>query len=382
MKIVVIKGRGIIAPFVIEGYVEAFKQEGHEVLQLAITSRMVDVKTMEIIKNFAPDIAVCYGSPHSILKTKTGFFFREIGLVLNILFYDMPFFTTDESLENEFKQYNDYYNFFIWDDLFLEIFKGHGYKNCYKIMLAVDTTKFYPIENIVKINEAAFVGSLRADDLSKKIGVAEIDDFIDRVVELKIGNISVPTIEIIQELLRDKKYELVKKLFMQNEKNFWKTIYYTIHAKGSAVARYCILNGYAQGKINIFGSIDWEKENVLFHKSVKYGVELLEVYQKYAVNINISSLQLETSVNNRVFDCFGAKGFLLSDYRKDMEVIFPEITQEICFNSIDEMNSKSEYFLLHEKERKELTEQGYNNIISGHTYRHRVREVLSRNRIN
>ncbi len=81
-------------------------------------------------------------------------------------------------------------------------------------------------------------------------------------------------------------------------------------------------------------------------------------------------------VNRRTYDIAGCKGFQLADYRNDMEKVF-KINQEIvCFETLDELKKKIEYYLKHSDERNEIAEAAYKRVIHEHTYEHRAREIL------
>ncbi len=123
--------------------------------------------------------------------------------------------------------------------------------------------------------------------------------------------------------------------------------------------------------------MDPESAGINFKGRTDYRRELRKVYASHAVNLNISSLQLETSVNNRVFDCFASGGFLLSDYKEDMREIFPDFWKEITFTDIDEMNGKIAYYLARPEERIELTEKARQIVMKEHTYLQRARYIMS-----
>ena len=41
------------------------------------------------------------------------------------------------------------------------------------------------------------------------------------------------------------------------------------------------------------------------------------------------------------------------------------------------MLDKIKYFLTHEKERKEIAQNGFEKVASHHTFKHRIEEILS-----
>lgn len=48
------------------------------------------------------------------------------------------------------------------------------------------------------------------------------------------------------------------------------------------------------------------------------------------------------------------------------------------YESKEDLLQKIDYYLAHEDERMEIAKNGHEKIAAGHTYRHRVREMLER----
>jgi spore maturation protein CgeB len=69
-----------------------------------------------------------------------------------------------------------------------------------------------------------------------------------------------------------------------------------------------------------------------------------EIYSNSRVNINLSSLQFDTGINNRIIDVVASGGFLLTDLRSDLLEIIPE-TREISFETPEELKEKIYFYL-------------------------------------
>ncbi|WP_206810943.1 glycosyltransferase family protein [Paradesulfitobacterium ferrireducens] len=372
MKLAVLRTAGFIAPFVIDGYVEGFIQNGHRVLVLNIQNTF-DEESLAQIMDFQPDVILGYGF-NAILKYRDGYLFRMLNIPVVALHYDNPCMSLTDDMSNEFQSYPDYYFHFIWDYSFIDLFKEKGIKNCYKTLLATDPDKFYPLKERTFESSLAFVGNISLEWPQSK-NIKTIADFIDTVILNKIQTLDLPVLDIVRKLIEDQEFKSIKQIFHNQPYKFWSHVYYLVHVKGSAIMRKYILDCIEGLDIHVYGASNWNKSNLFFHDKVPYGRELSKVYQKYALNLNISSLQLETSVNNRVFDVFASKSFLLSDYRKDMETIFPDHWRYITYRSPEELGEKGDYYLTHESERKELTDELYHIVINHHTYKLRAAEI-------
>jgi spore maturation protein CgeB len=130
----------------------------------------------------------------------------------------------------------------------------------------------------------------------------------------------------------------------------------------------------------IYGDKGWERllrrRNVL-RPPVNYFTELPAVYRGAAVNINCTSFQMKTAVNQRVFDVPACGGFLISDYQEDMDLFFDVGKEAICYRSNEEAVSLAAHYLANETERKRIAEAGRKRVLAEHTYEKRMAELVA-----
>ncbi len=150
-----------------------------------------------------------------------------------------------------------------------------------------------------------------------------------------------------------------------------------------------ILQQIAHYDVHLYGNEDWLK---LLPKEIAQkcfrGVlpfkRLFEVYRNARIVLNIHSLQSYTCMNVRDFDVPAAGGFLLSDWLPKADEIYKpgflehlplETTanQEVFFyRSPDELIALIDYFLAHEKQRRQCIERARKKVLAHHTYAHRA----------
>ena len=102
------------------------------------------------------------------------------------------------------------------------------------------------------------------------------------------------------------------------------------------------------------------------------------IYQCSKVNLNISLRSILTGIPLRAFEIMGSGGFLVSNYQEDFLEFFKPNEDFICYMSIEELMNKVEYYLIHEKERTEIAENGYRKVKMSHTYKERVDSILEK----
>ncbi|NGZ76105.1 glycosyltransferase family protein [Saccharibacillus alkalitolerans] len=370
MKILIFKGPGIIAPHIIQDYADAFQEKGYEIGILDLTQKF-DLKD---VVNFAPDLVIGYGYVGVFRTGDNHFLLRELNIPVVCLHYDNPFFGLNTAYEEEFMRYPEYYFHFIWDQTYLEAFQAKKIENCHKIMLATNPSRFTPLLGEVPTKgRISFVGSIYEEAKKDEDTIEEL--FIQFILAQKLKNIEIPVMNLCYKAFELPEFEPIALLFKNHPEVFWKQIYYSIHQVGSKEYRKYMIGSLEGIDVHVYGN-GWKSGNdIVAHPSVPYA-ELSSLYQSYEINLNISSLQLETSVNNRIFDGFASKAFVLSDYKKDMELVFPDLWKYISFTNLEDLVSKADYFLTHPKEKKELIDVLYEIVLNKHTYAHRVEEIM------
>lgn len=79
----------------------------------------------------------------------------------------------------------------------------------------------------------------------------------------------------------------------------------------------------------------------------------------------------------RVYEIMACKGFLMVDNQKDVLTLFRDREDLVVFKDIDDLKHLVAYYLHHPEERQKIAETGYKTVLSKHTYKHRIREMLS-----
>ena len=72
----------------------------------------------------------------------------------------------------------------------------------------------------------------------------------------------------------------------------------------------------------------------------------------------------------------GSCGFLLSNYQSDFLDYFVPGKDYAFYESEEDLLNKIAYYLTHEDERIAIARNGHDKIAAGHTFRHRVKEML------
>lgn len=124
------------------------------------------------------------------------------------------------------------------------------------------------------------------------------------------------------------------------------------------------------------GNRELNIEGVYNHGPIDHYATAPFVYDKANINLNISLRSIHTGIPLRCFEILGSGGFLLSNYQADFADCYVDGEDYVSFGSKEDMIGKIEYYLSHEKERKEIAENGLRRTMENHTYIHRLEEIL------
>ncbi len=111
------------------------------------------------------------------------------------------------------------------------------------------------------------------------------------------------------------------------------------------------------------------------HPEVNYYDELPLVYPFSAINFNCTSKQMKGAVNQRIFDAPAAGGFVLTDWREQMDNLFEQGKEVIAFHEPAEIGELVRYYLKNPKERRLVAEAARRRVLAEHTWDHRLLEL-------
>jgi len=132
--------------------------------------------------------------------------------------------------------------------------------------------------------------------------------------------------------------------------------------------------------IAVYGEPFWKKivgERSYGGRVDYYSSEIADLYRKSRINLNISKYQLKTTVNQRAFDCPLCGGFLITDFREDVEEFFDIDKDMVVYRDLEELKKRVAFYLENPKQALSIAERGKETVLARHTYKHRLMEMVS-----
>ncbi len=110
---------------------------------------------------------------------------------------------------------------------------------------------------------------------------------------------------------------------------------------------------------------------------VEYYNEMPAVFYSSRINLNITLRSILTGIPLRALDIMGSNGFLLTNYQAEFGEYFTPGEDFDFYQDYEDLMGKIDYYLSHEKERKEILANGCRKVRTEHTLEKRLKDMES-----
>lgn len=274
---------------------------------------------------------------------------------------------------------------YVFDKALCREFNDAGIKTVHYLPMAANTERLDAFGFPEPLYDVSFVGSLYNEAHNFYDRMESLSDYAKGYLEgLMHAQMHVQGYNFIQESLSPIMEELYRALPMEPNPDGVETreyLYaqYVVNRKLTGMERLRLLRAITKRHTLDLFTLDpaFSLPNLRNHGTTDYYAEMPRVFKKSRINLNISLRSIKSGIPLRAFDIMGAGGFLLSNYQEDfLENFTPGVDFEY-YESESDLLQKLDYYLSHEEERAAVAKNGHDKVASAHTYRDRVREMLS-----
>ena len=382
------------ASFGNEDMKEAFVKEGHTLVSFPFSNKearhdeMVESKLSSVLHKEVPDIVFSFNYFPIISTVCNKENIRYISWI-----YDSPYV-----LLYSYTAINPCNTIYVFDkELYLE-FHNAGIKTVHYMPMAAnverldklhtDTSdKLRPSERIDSefLYNVSFVGSLYTEKHNFFERMTDLTDYTKGYLDaIMAAQVQIQGYNFIQELLSPIMSDLYNSLPIDPnpdgvESREYVYAQYVINRKITGMERLDLIKTITQGyTFDLFThDSEFQLPNLNNHGSVDNYKEMPLVFKQSKINLNISLRSIKSGIPQRAFDIMGSGGFLLSNYQNDFLDYFIPGEDFDFYESKKDLINKIDYYLSHEAERIAIAENGHDKLAAGHTYRHRVQEIIS-----
>ena len=385
MKILVYRYGSICEPDIIS----AFQKLGLTVLEETAeitTKKMSSADRVQIVER--------------ILRTEHPLFVFNINFFPSIAeicrIYKTPYlcWTVDSPVPELFSGSicHDTNHLFLFDRAQYQRFSPYNPKGIHYLPLASCTERFDKV--IASISEAdsrkystdiSFVGSLynEKNPLRQLKGLpAHVQGYVDALVE---ASLKIYGYNLVEDALNSEVTAAIKAC----AGNFYidravedPDDYVVAHSYiGMQIAeteRQRTLNTLAKHfTVDLFTRSDTSSlQGVRTHGGVKTLTEMPKIFHLSKINLNMTIKPIQTGLPLRIFDILGCGGFLMTNFQAELPEYFDIGVDLETYSSMEELVEKCAYYLEHEDKRQKIAQNGYEKVCAGHTYIHRLRDMI------
>jgi spore maturation protein CgeB len=302
---------------------------------------------------------------------------RRFGIPFAVWFVDDP---SPILLQYE-KNIDSNVHAFCWERSYIDLLKEKRFGSVTYLPLATDPDLFTMCELSGRKTELGFVGSAMGGEFlnrlkSKFMWKQELELLVREAARRMLTNKNPDIDKMIRKLCADLGFEYPYH-DIRNETWFRS---YIIHTASMMKRRNLIGQLLASG-IELFGDPEeWRLmlgDGITVHPNVDYRTGLASVYRGITININSTSCQMSSAVNQRVFDIPACGGFVITDNQPDIFELFDK-DETVVYSSIDELKELISYYRMNDSARKIISEKARSRILSTHTISKRLETIITR----
>ncbi len=233
--------------------------------------------------------------------------------------------------------------------------------------------------------DVAFVGAIKNESDEKFRSFENLDEYTKGYIE---GIVSAQknvygfnfaekllTPEIMNEIRRIYPVRLGQDYYTTPE---WLIANYYINQKVTGIERVEILKLLSEiVSVNLYTLMPTPYlEKVRNMGEVNYYTEAPLAFHCAKINLNVTLKSIVSGIPLRALDIMASGGFLITNYQADFMGLFNPDEDFVYYDSYEDLMSKTEYYLSHEKERHEIAQNGLEKIRKYHTYENRIGEMF------
>ncbi|MCF6286385.1 MAG: glycosyltransferase, partial [Candidatus Hydrogenedentes bacterium] len=256
---------------------------------------------------------------------------------------------------------------FSWEPAYGDFLRDCGFADVFVVPLGLDDTLFKhpPLDD--HIHPPTFVGCSMTYDAVREWGFVEKNVALKNTVDraFQAGRVDrTHFAQGVHAVLGDTPIPLDEDALHHAERIFF--------IEGTRRLRQALVEAL---DLHVRGDGDWQAITARYGPPLDYHTELAAYYRNCPINLNTTSVQMVTTVNQRVFDCPAAGGFLLTDNQSHLQTLFDVEQEVVCYDTLEEAKEKMRWFLDHPKARREIIERAQKRIYGEHCYQHRLKTI-------
>ena len=336
---------------------------GHKVFPLALGDDFIK-RLLNLLVMVKPDFLLTVNHLGFDEEGKLTDLLSELRIPFASWYVDSPTYV----LKDDRRNVSNFCTMFCWDSWYLDKIEAMGFIQPIRLPLATDPDIFSPITGNnykIKHSPVSFVGS-SMEYLIKKWSGKFPDDNFQSIKKKAVSQQVQSRLRPISDILQDIGENAIGHTVDLEAVLIWEsTQFYRLE----------LIKALLPLGLVIYGDNGWRSfidDDSVLRPQADYYRELPTIFNNTCVNFNATSFQMKYAVNQRVFDVAACGSFLLTDRMSDMDDFFEPGTESVCYDTIDEAVTLTEYYLRNKKEREKIAWAARKRVLADHTYEKRM----------
>jgi len=290
---------------------------------------------------------------------------------------------------------------FVYENEVVKRLQRDGFTNVFYLPAAANIARFEETsltqEDYDKYSCAvSFIGTAGHDNEYQKFYRGHIDSKLESLIEkINVEQLNNPSSYMVPELIKryNSQYniDITQLVYEQSQIRLDADSYTDDDERFSYVLakeicgcwrRQVIAQLAAHNDVYVYGDRGWEQfspmpSRLKYKGFAEHFKEVPRIYKASKINLNLTRLYVESGLPMRVFDTLAAGGFLLTNQKSDLDVLFKPGKDLVVFNNKAEMLEAVEYYLNKKEEREAIASRGFETVQRKHTFIHRMQEVVN-----
>ena len=340
------------------------------------SSAELEEKLRSEVDRFAPDFLLTMNHLGLDREGMVSEFCRQRELPLLSWFVDRPdlFLPQYANLDNPCLAYA------VWDADAIGPLENAGYGRAFHLPLAADLGRIQFVPDAPALREVAFVGNSMHAATEKCWRLSGQPDALRGLWENVAKKFAASAVRDLSEFVVRQHAEAnaLRELCDPSAKAsldsfvYWRATQIYRRDCMEAILPFGPVVAGDEHWRTLLGGASWTYAGPLHYYS-----DLPDFYRSTGINFNTTSMQMKGALNQRVFDVPASGGFLLTDYREQIDAAFEVGREVVCYYGVEEIVDLVRHYLANPAARKKIAARAREHIEKEHSYAHRIEAICA-----
>jgi len=276
---------------------------------------------------------------------------------------------------------NPYLAYAVWDADAVKPLEDAGHGQIFHLPLAADLGRLECVPDAPALRGVAFVGNSMQAATDKCWRLSGQPDSLRGLWEDVAGKFATSAVRDLPEFVA-RENRTANALRESCDPASRAALDSFVYWRATQLYRWDCLRALLPFEPVVAGDEHWktligEEASWTYAGPLHYYSDLPDFYRSTGINFNTTSMQMKGALNQRVFDVPASGGFLLTDYRVQLDAAFEVGREVVCYHGVEEIGDLVRHYLANPSARREISLRARARIEREHSYAHRIETMCA-----